>query len=87
MERPSDGLPPQEIMPKWQRTILFFAGVALIMVPVTTHAAAVFGMTGAHEESMVTLGIDALFVFFGLLFMVPRLAVRVARMALVWRKK
>ncbi len=72
------------LMP-WQRAVLFLVGTIAFLVPILDH---VINEVIRGDEAPLTLihiGGDAVFLFAGILGMVPQLAIRVIDHLAVWR--
>ena len=71
----------------WQRVTIFVAGAAAFSIPILDHYANnIIRGVGMKSSLLHVIG-DGLFLFMGLLGMVPTLALRIADKGLAWKKK
>ena len=71
----------------WQRNVMFIMGAVAFAVPILDHVINEVFRGHAGELTILHIGGDAVFLFAGILAMVPQLGIRVVDRLSVWRKK
>ncbi len=70
----------------WQRSVMFVMGAIAFSVPILDHVINEVFRGHAGELTILHIVGDGVFLFAGVLAMVPQLAIRLADRLAVWRK-